>query len=43
MKRSEAPAVPAIEFNGLTKSFGEVLAVDDVRAAALPGQVTALL
>jgi ABC-2 type transport system ATP-binding protein len=32
-----------IEFNGLTKSFGEVLAVDDVRAVALPGQVTALL
>jgi ABC-2 type transport system ATP-binding protein len=33
----------AIELNGLTKSFGEVLAVDDVHAAALPGQVTALL
>ena len=33
----------AIELNGLTKSFGEVLAVDDVRAVALPGQVTALL
>jgi ABC-2 type transport system ATP-binding protein len=33
----------AIELNGLTKSFGEVLAVDDVSAVALPGQVTALL
>lgn len=33
----------AIELNGLTKSFGEVLAVDDVHAVALPGQVTALL
>jgi ABC-2 type transport system ATP-binding protein len=32
-----------IELNGLTKSFGKVLAVDDVRAVALPGQVTALL
>lgn len=33
----------AIELNGLTKSFGAVLAVDDVSAVALPGQVTALL
>jgi ABC-2 type transport system ATP-binding protein len=33
----------AIQLNGLTKSFGEVLAVDDVSAVALPGQVTALL
>jgi len=33
----------AIELTGLTKSFGEVLAVDDVCAVALPGQVTALL
>ncbi len=33
----------AIELNGLTKSFGEVLAVDDVSVVALPGQVTALL
>ena len=33
----------AIELNGLTKSFGDVLAVDDVSAVALPGQVTALL
>jgi ABC-2 type transport system ATP-binding protein len=33
----------AIEFHGLTKSFGDVLAVDDVDAVALPGQVTALL
>ncbi|KRE99027.1 hypothetical protein ASG88_14915 [Nocardioides sp. Soil777] len=47
MKRSRAPTVPtgggAIELNGLTKSFGEVRAVDDVHAVALPGQVTALL
>jgi ABC-2 type transport system ATP-binding protein len=28
---------------GLTKSFGDVLAVDEVSAVALPGQVTALL
>ena len=33
----------AIELNGLTKSFGAVLAVDEVSAVALPGQVTALL
>jgi ABC-2 type transport system ATP-binding protein len=33
----------AIELNGLTKSFGGVLAVDEVSAVALPGQVTALL
>ncbi len=33
----------AIELNGLTKSFGDVLAVDDVSVVALPGQVTALL
>ena len=33
----------AIEFSGLTKSFGGVLAVDDVSAVALPGEVTALL
>jgi ABC-2 type transport system ATP-binding protein len=33
----------AIELNGLTKSFGEVVAVDDLHAVALPGQVTALL
>lgn len=33
----------AIELNGLSKSFGDVLAVDDVSAVALPGQVTALL
>jgi len=33
----------AIELSGLTKSFGDVLAVDDVSAVALPGQVTALL
>ena len=33
----------AIELNGLTKSFGEVLAVDDVSAVARPGEVTALL
>ncbi len=33
----------AIELNGLTKSFGGVLAVDDVSAVARAGQVTALL
>ena len=33
----------AIELSGLTKSFGDVLAVDDVTAVARPGQVTALL
>ena len=33
----------AIELSGLTKSFGGVLAVDDVTAVARPGQVTALL
>jgi ABC-2 type transport system ATP-binding protein len=33
----------AIELNGLTKSFGDVLAVDDVTAVAQPGEVTALL
>ncbi len=32
-----------IELNGLTKSFGEVLAVDDLSAVAQPGEVTALL
>jgi ABC-2 type transport system ATP-binding protein len=32
-----------VELNGLTKSFGELVAVDDVRAVALPGKVTALL
>jgi ABC-2 type transport system ATP-binding protein len=34
---------PAVELNRLTKAFGDVLAVDDVSAVALPGQVTALL
>ena len=33
----------AVELNGLTKTFGDVVAVDDVSAVALPGQVTALL
>jgi len=33
----------AIELNGLTKSFGDVLAVDDVSAVARSGEVTALL
>jgi ABC-2 type transport system ATP-binding protein len=33
----------AIELNHLTKSFGDVLAVDDVSAVAHSGQVTALL
>jgi len=33
----------AVELNGLTKSFGDVRAVDDVSAVAVPGEVTALL
>ena len=33
----------AIEFTGATKSFGQVLAVDDLTAVAQPGDVTALL
>jgi len=33
----------AIEFTGVTKSFGQVLAVDDLSAVAQPGEVTALL
>ncbi len=33
----------AIELDGLTKSFGDIRAVDDVSAVAVPGQVTALL
>ncbi|MDQ3464395.1 MAG: ATP-binding cassette domain-containing protein [Actinomycetota bacterium] len=33
----------AIELNGLTKSFGDVYAVDDLSAVAQPGEVTALL
>ena len=33
----------AIELNGLTKSFRDLLAVDDVSAVAQPGRVTALL
>ena len=33
----------AVELNGLTKSFGDVRAVDDVSAVAKPGEVTALL
>jgi ABC-2 type transport system ATP-binding protein len=33
----------AVELNGLTKSFGELVAVGDVSAMAVPGQVTALL
>ncbi|CUR57987.1 ABC transporter [metagenome] len=32
-----------IELTGLTKRFGDVLAVDDLSAVAQPGQVTALL
>ena len=32
-----------IELRGLTKSFGDQLAVDDVNAVARPGEVTALL
>jgi len=37
------PVTSAIELNHLTKSFGDVLAVDDVCAVARSGQVTALL
>ena len=33
----------AVELNGLTKAFGDVVAVDQVTAAAQPGKVTALL
>ena len=33
----------AIEFTGVTKNFGQVLAVDDLNAVAQPGEVTALL
>jgi ABC-2 type transport system ATP-binding protein len=33
----------AVELFGLTKSFGDVRAVDDVSAVAAPGEVTALL
>ncbi|WP_404382934.1 ATP-binding cassette domain-containing protein [Knoellia locipacati] len=32
-----------VEFHGLSKSFGDVSAVDEVSAAARPGEVTALL
>jgi ABC-2 type transport system ATP-binding protein len=32
-----------IEFRGLTKSFGDVIAVDDLTATAEPGRVTAFL
>jgi ABC-2 type transport system ATP-binding protein len=34
---------PAVELSRLTKAFGELVAVDQVSAVALPGQVTALL
>ncbi len=33
----------AIEFTGVTKKFGQVLAVDEHAAVAQPGEVTALL
>ena len=37
-------AVPcAVELHDLTQSFGDVLAVDEVSAVALPGEATALL
>jgi hypothetical protein len=32
----------AVELHDLTKSFGDVLAVDELSAVALPGEVTAL-
>ena len=34
---------PVVELSGLTKAFGEFVAVDAVTAVARPGQVTALL
>jgi ABC-2 type transport system ATP-binding protein len=34
---------PGVELNGLTKAFGDLIAVHDVSAVARPGQVTALL
>ena len=41
---SDLPApMPGVELNGLTKSFGDICAVDDVSAVAVPGEVTALL
>jgi ABC-2 type transport system ATP-binding protein len=39
----EAAMARAVELSGLTKAFGELVAVDAVSAVALPGQVTALL
>ena len=36
-------SAPAVELHGLTKAFGDVIAVDDVSAVAQPGQVTALV
>jgi ABC-2 type transport system ATP-binding protein len=41
--RSHEVRAPAVELSRLTKTFGDFLAVDDVSAVALPGQVTALL
>jgi ABC-2 type transport system ATP-binding protein len=39
----EATMARAVSLNGITKAFGDFIAVDDVSAVALPGQVTALL
>ena len=40
---SVAITAPAVQLTGLTKSFSDIRAVDDINAVALPGQVTALL
>jgi ABC-2 type transport system ATP-binding protein len=40
---SHEVTAPAVELSRLTKTFGDFLAVDEVSAVALPGQVTALL
>jgi ABC-2 type transport system ATP-binding protein len=34
---------PAVELSGLTKAFGDLVAVDEISAVAAPGHVTALL
>jgi ABC-2 type transport system ATP-binding protein len=43
MTSRERTGAAAIEFNSLSKAYGEAVAVDAVSAIALPGQVTALL
>jgi ABC-2 type transport system ATP-binding protein len=39
----DVPLPPAIEVRGLTRRFGDVLAVDSIDFTVAPGQVTALL